>query len=164
MERSLPIRHRPSLSARLVPHLLSVAIALMAIVALPLCLPHEAAPGLDADARTITESRDVVEIVTTPGVHLLHQAPRGQVADACNDCAVGAGSGSDSILDGDEAAHTNEPRVPHDDVSARVAVMPVLDAVTAMGGPDARARSDRFLPGAMPPGESPPPRLTPAST
>ncbi|MGN6483414.1 MAG: hypothetical protein ACTHMX_03340 [Thermomicrobiales bacterium] len=148
----MPHRHRPVPPLRLAPHLLSMAIALMAVVALPLCLPHAAASGLDTDTRTITESRDVVEIVTTPGVHLLHHAPDAQVAASCVDCADGRG------VDVAGAAHQDEPRIQPEDLGSRVAVLPSVaglhDANRSTGTP----RSDPARPDTPPAGDPPPPR------
>ncbi|MGC4107385.1 MAG: hypothetical protein QM753_13765 [Thermomicrobiales bacterium] len=147
----MPIWHRPFLILRAAPHLLSMAITLMAVVALPLCLPHESMNGLDADERTITESRDVVEIVTTPGIHLLHQEAGMPVADTCDGdrCVHGAGAG---------ASHSGEPRISPDDLGQRVAILPHLpgvdDSVRAAGD----AESDAAWLEAPALDESPPPR------
>lgn len=139
-----------------------MAIALMAIVALPLCLPHEVAHGLDADERTITESRDVVEIVTTPGVHLLHQEADAQIADACNDCASAGGYGAN--LDGGSALHTDDPRVPKEDLGPRVAVMPPAGAVAGPALGSGLAHSDPSHPEAGPSCDPPPPRRMATTT
>ncbi|MGC4190308.1 MAG: hypothetical protein QM589_03625 [Thermomicrobiales bacterium] len=148
----MPIRHRPVPFARLVPHLLSVAIALMAVVALPLCLPHDAVQSLDADERTVTESRDVVEVVTTPGVHLLHQAANAQVVDACDGCVYGVGG------DGSSASHSDEPRMHSDDFGSRFAILPSATGLDGGLPMDRPAQSDPALLAALIAGETPPPR------
>lgn len=160
----MPARHRPHPrpipGSQLAPHLLSMAIALMAVIALPLCLPHTAATALDADERTITESRDVVEIVTTPGVHLLHHAANTPVLAAattptpCATCAEGIGTGGTL-----GTVDPGEPRLQPDDLLPRVAILPALagidDANRAFGAPP----SDPARPGMPHAAESPPPRI-----
>jgi len=158
MERAMPSRHRPLPFTRLAPHLLSVAIALMAVVALPLCLPHEAAPETDADARTVTEARDIVEIVTTPGVHLLHHAPDAQIVAAatCPDCAGG------SNADDAGAARPDEPRAQPDESGQRAAVLPPPTGLADAPGAAGPAHSDPARTDAPPDGASPPPRTAAA--
>ena len=131
-----------------------MAIALMAVVALPFCLPHAAASDLDTDTRTITESRDVVEIVTTPGVHLLHHAPDVPVAASCVECAEGFGLGVDVA----GAAHQDEPRIPPDDLGSRVAVLPSVAGLHGANRSAGTPRSDPARPDTPPAGDPPPPR------
>lgn len=62
----------------------AVAVALVAIATMPVCLDASNAPILNGDVQTITEARDVVEVMDTPGVYLLH-THRGVGAELQND-------------------------------------------------------------------------------
>lgn len=95
--------------------LLGMTIALSAIVALPLCLADGYAPLLDNDVRTITEHRSITEIVTTPGVHVLH-ADHG-VGEACETCLRA------------QSQPVSPDHIHFDDLGQRVALLPDVIAV-----------------------------------
>ena len=158
MERGLPRRHYPLPPWRPVPPLLSIAIALIAIVALPLCLPHGQAREFDADVRTITESRSVVEVVSTPGVHLLHHAQTAQIVGPCGECPRGLGISA--LADGAEASTPTEPANRADDLSPRVAVLPPPISLDRVAASDSLDPADAAWPEPSLPDPSPPPRRT----
>lgn len=101
----------------------AIAVALVAIATMPVCLDASNAPILadGHDVQTITEARDVVEVMDTPGVYLLH---------------VHGGAGA---LDGDRCSSCSpvDPAAPLplsaslDDHAQRVAVIPAAIALHA---------------------------------
>lgn len=69
---------------RVLLHLVALAMALVAVATMPVCIDASNAPILHGDVLTITESRDVVEVMHEPGMHLLH-VQRG-AEDRCSSC------------------------------------------------------------------------------
>lgn len=59
-------------SSPILLHLAAFAMALVAVVTMPVCLDASNAPILDGDVLTITESRDVVQVMHQPGTYFLH--------------------------------------------------------------------------------------------
>ena len=65
-------------------HLAAFVVALVAIVTMPVCFDASNAPILDGDVLTVTESRDVVQVMHQPGTYLLHV--QNGVEDHCVTC------------------------------------------------------------------------------
>lgn len=83
-------------------------VVLAAVIAMPICHFNDVPAILDADARTITESRSQEEHFDTPGVFRLHD---GIANDDCGTCQARQAEAGPS-------AHRIE------DLSQRVALMP----------------------------------------
>ncbi len=101
--------------------LLGLTIALSAIITLPVCHASAFAPVTDADARTITEQRSITEIVTTPGIHILHKGY--ELANDCETCAP-----PDSQPDRHERTHA-------DDIAQRFAALPTTISIHVAPAP-----------------------------
>ena len=126
--------------------LLGMTVALSAIVTLPVCHASAFSPVTDADARTITEQRSITEIVTTPGVHILHKGY--EVANVCETCAP-----PDPQLEHHERTHA-------DDFAQRFAALPATIVIQVAPSPKhGPAHVKPRLTEAMTP-ESPPPQVT----
>jgi len=142
-----------ALSARrqthLILHMLGIAVALAAIVTLPVCHASAFFPVTDGDARTITEQRDIVEVVSDPGVHLLHLGY--EIVNQCERCI-----GTDA-----EANPFDGPQTSHvEDIAQRVATMPtspMLAFAFQIGAPivATTVRSDVSLTPEAPPPQVP---------
>lgn len=101
--------------------LLGLTVALSAIVTLPVCHAAAFAPVTDADARTITEQRSITEVVTTPGIHILHKGY--EVANACETCEP-----PDPQLERHERMHA-------DDIAQQFATLPPTIAFDVVPSP-----------------------------
>lgn len=124
--------------------LLGLTIALSAIVTLQVCHASAFSPVTDADARMITEQRSITEIVTTPGIHILHKGY--ELANACETCAP-----PDSQPDRHERTHAG-------DIAQRFAALPTTISVHVAQAPRyGTAQLTPRLTEAMTP-ESPPPQ------
>lgn len=87
---------------------LAAIVVLAAVISMPICHFNDVPAVLDADARTITESRSQEEHFGTPGVFRLHD---GIANDDCDTCQP-------RPAEVDPASHRIE------DLSQRVALMP----------------------------------------
>lgn len=128
--------------------LLALMLVAAAVATLPICHPGLLEPSPGADARTITESRSIVETFSSPGRHLLH----GSVSqiERCAICDDQTGSSSESA----------EGQLSLIEFSARAGLVGD-ESVAEFEGPaepllEGRARSLR---GSAPPPEIPPPNL-----
>ncbi len=127
--------------------LLGVTIALMAIVTLPVCHADAFAPVTDADALTIVENRSITEVVTTPGLHVLHEGYK--LADWCETCGQ---IGDTHPFDGPRQSHA-------DDMSQRSATMPTTIVLDVIPAPvDYAVQADPVVMRNTAP-ESPPPQI-----
>lgn len=127
---------------------LALMLVMVAVATLPICHPVLLEPSPGADARTITESRSIVETFSSPGRHLLHGSV--SLIERCAVCDDQTGSSSESA----------EVQLSLIEFSARVGL--VGDgSVAEFVEPtepllEGRARSLR---GSAPPPEIPPPNL-----
>ena len=127
--------------------MLGIAVALAAVVTMPVCQSSAFFPVTDGDARTITERRDIVEVVSDPGVHLLHLGY--EIANHCETCI-----GTDlqaHPFDGSQTSHV-------EDIAQRVATVPAASFVEIASDPrDLHAITATLHP-VSPRHLSPPPR------
>lgn len=78
---------------------LAALVVLAAVVAMPICHFNDVPVILDADARTITESRSQEEHFDTPGVFRLHDGIANENCETCQARQAEAGPSSHRIED-----------------------------------------------------------------
>jgi hypothetical protein len=127
--------------------MLGVTIALMAVVTLPVCHVDAFAPVTDADALTITENRSITEIVTTPGLHILHEGYK--LVDWCETCGK---IGDTQPFDGPHQSHAG-------DIFQRSATMPATIVLDVLPAPAYQALQVDPVPMRNTVPESPPPQI-----
>lgn len=138
---------RHTLSRISTGHVLAGFVAVMAVMALPVCHASAYDPLADSDLRTVFERQDVVEVMHTPGVRTLHTQ-----FSATPDCPT---------CDEVNATDLEHPgKQDADDLFQRFADVTQPETAHITGSSDIAIAAPAPLAASEPLPEFPPPRIT----